>query len=232
MASFGQVLKLPYQDWRTWGIGSLLLLIGSLLTVYVHSLLGVAVSLLLGFFVRGFALDVARSAMRKKFILPEWADLGRLFLEGLISSVIAVIWAVPSLLVGALVLGSTILALASGGLTGLGESTGALGGGVLLFVLVAIVNAYIIPAAIMSYAAEERFGAGFAFGDILRKAFSGAYVIAWLLLIVTGLLYGIVGGILNALLGWTTVVPLVYAAITGFAVSTVAMAALFGEAWG
>lgn len=104
-------------------------------------------------------------------------------------------------LVPAIVLGGTFVF----GVAGLasGSDAGALTGGLvllvggLLTVALSLAVTYVLPAVLLNYAETDRLGAGFAVGDITPMLTNQAYMWAFAYVLVAGLGFGIIAGLLN-----------------------------------
>jgi len=160
--------------------------------------IGIVLNLIpiINFFAIGYILESARSAMKKKYGLPEWTNWGQLFVQGLLAFVIVLVYSIPLLILGAL-FGATIVNnyWSSGSLTNIGT----FGLGLGLTALVALLVAYIAPVALLNYVKYNLFGAAFRFGEVFRKAFSGEYFVAW---IIMALYATILTALLNLILPW------------------------------
>lgn len=175
-------------------IGTVVLLISSLLTPILIGILGIAI-------VTGYALEVLRNVRRgDKYPMPEWQDRwGEWLVLGLKLLVVVLVWSLPIVVVS--------IPLAIG--IGLSEQQNAEAIGGLLAAcfgcLVLLWTAVLIlatPAIYIRLAETEEISAGLKFGDIL--AFTrdniGEVIIASLLYVVASLVIGLVGAIVGALL--------------------------------
>jgi hypothetical protein len=91
---------------------------------------------------------------------------------------------------------------------------------ILVALLVGLLAWYLIPAAILNYAAHESFGEAFRLGKVFRVAFSGDYFAAWLTAAV-------LGGLVRAILFW---IPLVGGG-AGYFIAGVFSFHILGEAY-
>ncbi|MBI4438883.1 DUF4013 domain-containing protein [Candidatus Woesearchaeota archaeon] len=208
MVKFGAAIARPFTDVTKLAIGTVL---GA---IPVVNFLGT-------FFVAGYGLKSAETAMKGDYKLPEWNEWGRLFIRGLTAVVISLIYFLPVILLFILVAGSLILAMFSQmppalqtptptgfatAITGMAAAEApetaiinpakatpedlmrlmgtmliALGGAVLIVLPLLIIISYLLPAAIIGYATENRFGAAFSFPTIFKKTFRAKWLVAWLL---------------------------------------------------
>ncbi len=120
MVDFGAAIKRPFSDFGKLGIGVSMDLLPTIIAVglaFLFGILGVVVggmsglaagvifavlisvglSIIIGFILYGYGLECARSAMDNNFSLPEWKDFGRLFVKGLVGSIIVLIYLLPAI---------------------------------------------------------------------------------------------------------------------------------------
>ena len=200
MVDYEGAIKRPVQDIKK-------LLIGSVISIIP----------VITFLASGYAVKTAKNTMNGNNDLPEWENWGNLFIVGLVVMVIGFIYSIPGtilILVGA---GSILMGLI-GGNAGLVDMSSVLaGGGVItlvggLFLLVAM---FLLPMAIMRYVDKNDISAAFGFGDVLRKAFTGRYIVA---LIIVCIYTFLVVGLLSFIPVVGTVIGLFAATITSMTV--------------
>ena len=147
---FGRTLAFFFQD-PNWVQK---LLIGSLFTILSMFLVG-------GIFIAGYAARLVRRAARgEPYPLPEWDDLGGMFVEGLSVMGAYLIHVLPAAAAVAIMIIPVIV---------LGERNGEPSPAALLVLVPLIILAFILLFALMFYftaaftrlALEERFGAAF-----------------------------------------------------------------------
>ena len=146
------------------------------------AIIGIILSMIpiVNIFVSGFAVRAARNSMDGNEELPEWDGFGSMFMEGLTVSIISIIYLIPTIflsIVGLLtlfIMGSTDMksALATGGIAM---------NVALLFFFAAM---FILPMAIMNYVAKGSFLRAFDFVDVFKRAFSGTYIIALIVMAI------------------------------------------------
>ena len=216
MVNYGEAIKRPFKDIKKLSIGAVL---------YMVPLL----SIITGLFASGYSLTAARTAVRRNFNLPEWQDWGTLFVNGLLAAIIGLIWFIPALIVWAVVAGTSIAAALQGG--DVMAALGAMGIGVVIAGLLTLAIAYISPIAVLAYAETGKFSAGFNFGAILGKAFTGKWFVAWLVALIWSIVVGVIGGLLSAALAITIVLPFVITGYISF-ITLVSSLTILGEAYG
>ena len=94
-------------------------------------------------------------------------------------AVIGLIYAIPALIVFFLTIGvAAIKGMFTGQLAM--SSIAALGVGFVIFGIIALITAYIVPSALMNYISKGKFAAAFELSTVTKKAFKGTYFAAWL----------------------------------------------------
>jgi hypothetical protein len=213
---FVEAIKRPFSDWKKLLIAALMYMIP-------------LISIVTQFFGVGYLLECGKTAMKKTAKLPEWTDWGNLFVKGLVAFIISAIYFMPTVILILIVAGTTILTGFS--VQNLGVLIGSLGVGMLLVLVVGIITAYVLPVAILTYASKGGFGSAFALKEVFAKAFTGQYLVAWLLSAVAGVVVMMVAGYLSALLALTFVLPLILSGLAT-AISGIIAMTLLGEAVG
>ncbi len=206
--SFVTALKRPFTDVKKLGIGAVVTLVP-----------------ILNIGLQGYAL---RCATKKGNDLPDWSDLGSIWVQGLLALIISLIWSIPLIIVVSLTLGSVVFSLLANpsGITSL-ISTAT--GGFLISFLVGLLTAYLVPVALLQFA-NGSFSDAFAFGKLFKKAFTGAWLVGWVFAIVATIIFGVIGMLLSALLAITIIGPIIVQVVVAFA-GSVAGWSLLGEAY-
>lgn len=190
--------KYPMQseDWLvTVGIGGILML----LSIFV-----VPIFLLYGYFVR-----VLRAGMRAEREPPSFGDWGALLSEGFWAFVVVFVYQLIPLLVFAVTVGGSIVAIASGSRAAAGAGVAGMLGGVALSTLLALVFGYVGLIGVTNYANGGSLGDGFDFDVIKRVATSRDYAVPW----VVGVVAMFVAAGIASVLG---IVPIIGAIIGVF----------------
>ena len=137
-------------------------------------------------------------------------------------AVISLIYMIPALIVFFLTIGAAVLkGMFMGGnpMSSL-AAISTIGIGLVVFAILAIIAAYIIPSALMNYISKNKFAAGFALSEITKKAFRGEYFAAWL-----------IGGLYNfAIVFVLSFIPWIGAAIASF-IGSMTFYTMVAEAW-
>jgi len=213
MVGFGKAFKRPFEDITTLVIGIILALIP-----------------IVNFLTLGFYLNCAATAKKKDFKLPKWDNWVDLFVKGLLMVVITILYCIPTLVVIAIgilsnagaitgVLGAITTGDAQALATAVPTLIGVLAIWGILAVIVLIITMYLMPAAVVRYAATGKFGDAFSLGKIWKKAANAEYFVAWLV----GIVYSVVLGMVLAL------IPFVGTGISSF-ITSVTMYTMLGEA--
>ncbi|MBN2094685.1 MAG: DUF4013 domain-containing protein [Candidatus Aenigmarchaeota archaeon] len=206
MVDFTKAIKRPFSDFNK-------LLIGIVLNIVP----------IINFIAIGYQLNCAKSAMGRKFDLPEWKDWGNLFIKGLLSLAIAFIYMLIPLGIMAVAGGAMLVSIFTSIATGASVNSGALlgaGMGMAFGAVLLLFALYILPMAIMKYVAADRFGSAFGIGEVLRKAFSVKYLVSWLVASIYGLL----------IVGVLSLVPIIGPFIGSFIAGLTAMT-IFGQTY-
>jgi len=206
---FVKALRRPFQDTKKLFIGGLLGIIPIVnFTVIGYTLTSTGLS----------KENVKRDG------LPEWGNYGELFKKGLMATIIAIILFLPAILVIFGTVGGVIvspaMSLIFGGFPM--ETWDKLAAGqvtdmqiqdwfaqnwtqfiplltnavplLLIGVMLGLVAYYLLPAALLGWLKEDRFGAAFSM-KVVRTAATLDYLVNWLIV-------GFLGGIVSSLVGW------------------------------
>jgi hypothetical protein len=141
---------------------------------------------------------------------PEVANWGALFSNGLKLFIVHLIYAIPVLIIAAVVLGSTLLTVilsASQSVTNPQSMMGLIGAlifGFIILLIVAFIIWIIEAIAVVRFARTNSIGEAFNFGEIfarISKIGVGSYILA---LIIMAIIIGIIVVILEAIpfIGW------------------------------
>ena len=132
---------------------------------------------------------------------PEADNWVKMLIDGILYCIIAFIYAIPVLIVTLVAIGPGVFSLMTNP-SAITTGAGLLGIGIIIVIIVAILVTLIEMIAIVNFAREKRFGAAFAFGDIVGKIKE----IGWLSLFIQILVLDIVFGIIYFVLG---IIPIV-----------------------
>ncbi len=204
MVDYENALKRPFQDIKKLLIGSILAIIPIVNFMYV-----------------GYVAKTAKNTLTKNNDMPEWEAWGDLFMKGLTIVIIGILYAIPAGLFLFAGIGTIILtAIASKGAIGIGSIIASGGIVLILGVLLLVFTWFFVPMAVMRYVDKESMKEAFAFGKIAKKAFTGNYIIAWILMTI----YSVV---ISAVL---LIIPIVGTAIATF-ISGITTMTVFAEVY-
>ncbi len=168
MVDYTEAIKRPFSD------------LNKLLIYIVISIIPIV-----NFISSGYLLDVAQTAMNRKKKLPEFKDYGRLFVEGLKLLVIALVYAIPVIIIAVLFMAgfSTNLNIGSMGI-----------GFMIIIGILAILTVYFESGAVLMYADTRKLGEAFNFGEISKKVFTGKFFGGWLISLIISAAIGLAIG--------------------------------------
>lgn len=213
MRALNDTLRYPTvgEDWmRTILIGGVLSFLGFLLIPLL--------------FVYGYLMRVIRESREDTRDPPAFEDWGDLFMEGLQVFVIGIVFMLIPLIVAAVTIGGSVLAMLIGTNLGMAVGIGGLVLGLLLTMLLTLVFGYVAVAAIVNFALEETFAAAFDLQTLKSAVLHRDYAVAWILSIVVLVAGAFLGGIVSEM-PW--IGPII-AAFVGFYAAMVA-AVLWGD---
>jgi len=190
---FGKAFTFMFED-PNWlsklGIGTLVILVGMILSPVLIGLVAV-------FIVMGYGLDVVRNVLDgKQYPLPEWEDWSGFLVRGFKVFGAFLIWSLPFIV--------AMLPLGIGSAMASSESEAAniIGGlfiacGACLSVLYGLFLLLISPAIYIRLARSDRFDAAFDVGKLwaITRDNLANVIVAILLIIVAGVIAVIVAGV-------------------------------------
>ncbi len=202
-------LRYPSSNWKK------IIILGVILIIPIVDFIG------LGYFLR-----IIKSTLAGYDDLPEFDDLGDLFLDGLKVLVVSIAYLIiPLIVLSVGLVGST--ALVNGAITnplalaGLGV-TSIIGG--ILFIIFGLFEII----AIANMALYDELGAAFKFSEILERISKigwGNYIIWYIVMIIIGIIFGIISGILQIIpvIGLIIAVILIYSYFSMFGGRSIAL---------
>lgn len=152
-------------------------------------------TILLGLPLMGYSLKVLRGEKPA----PEVTDWGTLFIDGIKAFIVYLIYAIPIIIVYAILLVVGIGAMATGDQTAAVAGIGVMLVGLLVVFVLAIIIAIFEVIGMVRFARTGSIGEAFNFSAILAtiaKIGWVPYIIALVVLIVVGFIFGIIVGIL------------------------------------
>ncbi len=169
---------------------------------WVKWLLLVVISIIpiVNFIMFGYLMEIFRGARAA----PELDDFGRLFIDGLKLFVVQLIWAIPIIIVYAIIFGASFALMSTSSDAAATAGVGALMGGMLLVFVLAIVLAIFEVIGIIRFARTDSFGEAFNFSAILAhigRIGWGPYIAALVVVLVAIVVVEVVLSIIP-ILGW------------------------------
>lgn len=162
--NYKQSLKRPFSDWGKLGITSLLFIVPFL-------------NLFTVFLAQGFFLECAKSA--KKTDLPSYKNLKIMWLKGLVSALIMILYFIPALMLYyyfySNVMSRAIIP------QGLDYNLILFGLSLLMFLLAS----YMLPIALVRFAKKDSFWAAFKFKEIFKTVIKSNYLLTWITVNIT-----------------------------------------------
>lgn len=188
MVAIGDAISYPMErdDWIKT------VLIGGVLTIFSFLIIPALP-------VYGYVVRAIRTSLGGQAEPPAFDDWGSLFVEGIQAWVIGIIYMIIPGIVAFVLIGGSIAAMATGTRGGAAAGLGGLLVGFLVTFVLSLVFGYFAVIAVVNFAREERFGAGFDFATLQRVGFDGTYAVAWLASVVVFIVAAVIGGVLNVI---------------------------------
>lgn len=173
MFDFEKALKRPFTDFGKLAIGILLSIIP-----------------VINFIATGYQLNCAKTAMKKKFSMPEWKNIGDMFVSGILIFVIAIIYLLPALVVGLFTIGTILYTIFTTHMfsefSPFKMASAVAGAGISMFgifavFLLMICGVYVCFSAILNFSARGKFSDAFQLNIVFKKAFTAEFFTAWII---------------------------------------------------
>ncbi|WP_435063632.1 DUF4013 domain-containing protein [Halobaculum sp. EA56] len=169
-------------------------------TVLIGGVLSVFGFLLLPLLpVYGYIVRVIRHSLEGDPEPPTFDDWEELVVDGAKAFVIGVVYMLVPGIVGAVAVGGSVVAIATGTRGGAATGVAGLVVGTLLTFVLALVFGYVAVAAVVAFADDRRVGAAFDVGTIRPVVLSGEYATAWALSVGVFVAAGVLVGVLNGI---------------------------------
>jgi hypothetical protein len=153
-------------------------------------------TILLGLPLMGYSMKILRGEKPA----PEVEDWGTLFIDGIKYLIVALIYAIPLLIVWFVVIGASAVAIVSGSPTAMMAAFGAMAIGLLVMLVLGIIIAVFEIIGVVRFARTGSIGEAFNFGAILEtigRLGWVPYIIAIVVLVVAAIIFGIVVAIIQ-----------------------------------
>jgi len=162
-------------------------------TVLIGGVLSVLSFLLIPLFiVYGYLVRAIRANFEGKPEPPAFGDWGELTVDGLQVAVIGFVYMLVPIVVMAVTVGGSAVALATGSEAGAAAGAGTLVVGILVTVVLALLFGYFAAVGIVNFAREERFGAAFDFGVVKDVGLDSDFAMPWLISVAVFIAAGLV----------------------------------------
>ncbi len=166
------------------------------------------------FFIFGYGVMCAKTALAGKLDLPEWKNLWGIFVKGFKALAISLIYLIPFMFILVMFLVIALLAISpvttgylASGITGMFTAEHGVGydpamaaSFLIAFLLSSpflLLAALYIPMATINFVKHDKFGAAFRLGEITRKVFRWKYIGFFLLTILIAFGIGFASGFLG-----------------------------------
>jgi hypothetical protein len=166
--------------------------------ILIGGLFYLAAFLIVGiFFVFGYAVHLARNVMQgAPRPLPEWDDLGGIFVDGVKVTIVSLIYAVPLILVWLLLFGGMAAIGAFGEEQLEGPAAGMVGCFMPIFILLVLAYSVFLPAALLMYVASGSIGEALNMRKAIRFVINNPanYVLAFIINLIANFIsqFGII----------------------------------------
>ena len=153
-------------------------------------------TILLGLPLAGYSMKILRGEKPA----PGVDDWGTLFMDGIKYVIVALIYAIPIIIVWVVVIGASAVAMMSNDYTVMMAAFGAMAIGLLIVIILAFIIAIFEIIGIVRFARTGNIPEAFNFNAILatiNKIGWVPYIIALVVLIVVSVIFGIIVGVLT-----------------------------------
>jgi hypothetical protein len=186
MAGLETAIRYPMEsdDWlKTVAIGGVLLILSFLVLPAIA--------------VYGYLVTVIRDSLNSESDPPTFENWGGLLRNGVFALIIGLVYLLIPIIVGALTIGGTVAALATGSQSGQAAAVAGPIGGFALSAVLTLVFGYFAVIGLVNFARTDEFTAAFDVGTISQVAMDRNFFVAWLLSVVVLLVAGLVISLLN-----------------------------------
>lgn len=177
------------------------------------------------FFGLGYTLECAKTAMKSKYKLPEWNNLGSKWVNGLLAAIISFIYMIPAIIffgIGGLFSVTGLFSIKKGAMM-----LPPFSASMFIGIILALLAYYFIPIAVISFIDKNNFGEAFNLSKISKKVFTSNYLAVWIVMLVYGIIASLIVFGLDFALSMTIIIPFFIQAYAGAIVGITSMT-LFG----
>lgn len=191
MVDYNASFKRPFSDWKK-------LIIGCLFSIVP----------IINFFAIGYVLRMISSTLKKDTMhLPEWNKFGNLFVKGLMTFFITILYFLPAIVIMVIALVPIVMTIIDmGGYTVpeqvmmelINQEMVSMTSFTWLMILAGVlmlISSYFLPIAIINYVKKNKFSKAFEISVISKKIFTGKYFLAWVLVLLLSLIASMLGDV-------------------------------------
>jgi len=168
MVDFVKTLQKPFSDINKFIIGVVL----SIIPIVNATI------------VQGYAIECSGLGKNKSGKLPEWKELGDLFVKGLLAVIIGLVYMLPASVFFMVGMRGLITGFMKEGWSAIFSYLPA---AVPMFIIGAIlwsIAAYLTPMAVLNYIKNRSLSKAFAFNEVFHKCFNTKYLVAFIVVCV------------------------------------------------
>ncbi|MCP3683046.1 MAG: DUF4013 domain-containing protein [bacterium] len=195
MTEFAKAFKRPFSNFGKLTLLSIIIMIAvaipyaldavpesDVASLLLLSVLVLTAIIFVSFFSSGYLVRCARTASQGDFKLPDFSNLGDLISKGFGQFCISIVYFLPTFALMALL----------GLMFWIGGIIATITGLVLIFaiIIVMLFTTYFLPMAVVSFAAQNRLGAGFEFKKVINRAFTVKYFLGFLVVLAASFVLG------------------------------------------
>jgi hypothetical protein len=194
-------LKYPSSDWTK------VIILG---VIFIASIVIVPIFLGIGYLFR-----IIKATLAGSDELPDFDEIGDMFVDGLKIFVVGIVYAIPLIIIAAiisLIFGySQATAIDTGTITGFGLF--AFIAGYIIYIIVAIIIGLIESIAIANMALYDgELGAAFRFSEVMKRISMigwGKYIVWYIIMVLLGFVAGLIAGLTFIILIGFILAPLI-----------------------
>lgn len=191
MVDYNASFKRPFSDWKK-------LIIGCLFSIVP----------IVNFFAIGYVLRMISSTLKKDLVkLPEWNKFGNLFVKGLMTFFIAILYFLPAIIIMVVALVPIVIDVVSTAgynvpeevvMELINQEMVSLTSFTWLMILAGalmFISSYFLPIAIINYVKKNKFSKAFEI-SVFKKVFTLKYFLAWILILFLSLIASMLGDVI------------------------------------
>lgn len=177
---------------------------------------------IINFIGSGYSLRIIKSTLAGLDELPEFDDIGELFIDGLKVLVVGIVYAIPLILISLILGAGQEVAISDNILSG--AAFWGLIVGYIIYIIVAIIIGFVEVIAIANLAYYDgEIGAAFRFSEIMKHISRigwADYIIWYIVIVLIAIIIGILAVIISVILAITIIgiilIPVLFILVAGF----------------